>query len=192
LAVQWLKNTLSELRANAPGVRRKFLVFAAIAAVSVSVLLSSLDSGSAKVSANPSVSFVESQLYVAISGAVLRPGVYPVEASTRLFEVVSAAGGFTKKANRDSVNLARLVTDGEQITVLERGAGSTAQETDTISLNAATQAELELLPGVGPTLAGRIIDYRTTSGGFRKVEDLLKVGGIGDRLFARLRNMVRP
>lgn len=155
-------------------------------------MLSSLDSGSAKVSANPSVSFVESQLYVAISGAVLRPGVYPVEASTRLFEVVSAAGGFTKRANRDSVNLARLVTDGEQITVLERGAGSTAQETDTISLNAATQAELELLPGVGPTLAGRIIDYRTTSGGFHKVEDLLKVGGIGDRLFARLRNMVRP
>ena len=190
--MQWLKNTLSDLRANAPGVRRKFLVFAAIAAVSVSVLLSSLDSGPTKVSANPSVSFVESQLYVAISGAVLRPGVYPVEASTRLFEVVSAAGGFTKKANRDSVNLARLVTDGEQITVLERGAGSTAQETDTISLNAATQAELELLPGVGPTLAGRIIDYRTTSGGFHKVEDLLKVGGIGDRLFARLRNMVRP
>ena len=118
--MQWLKNTLSDLRANAPGVRRKFLVFAAIAAVSVSVLLSSLDSGSTKVSANPSVSFVESQLYVAISGAVLRPGVYPVEASTRLFEVVSAAGGFTKKANRDSVNLARLVTDGEQITVFAR------------------------------------------------------------------------
>lgn len=174
-------------------MRKKFLIFAAVAAVAVSVLLSSLDKAAPQAVPSNSFDAQSTQLYVAIAGAVARPGVYPVEVSTRLFEVVSAAGGFTKKADQSSVNLARLVTDGEQILVLHRGTSNQSNSsTEALSLNAASQSELETLPGVGPTLAGRIIDYRTTSGGFKKVDDLLKVGGIGDKLFARLRNMVQP
>jgi competence protein ComEA len=91
------------------------------------------------------------------------------------------------------VNLARLVTDGEQIVVLVSGTTQPEQTASKLlSLNAATELQLEGLPGVGPTLAGRIIDWRTANGGFTKVDQLLKVGGIGDKLFAGLRNMVQP
>jgi competence protein ComEA len=118
--------------------------------------------------------------------------VYPVDSTTRLFEVVSAAGGFTKKADQSSVNLARLVQDGEQIMVLAKGGSNPDQTSQLMSLNAATSDELETLPGVGPTLAGRIVDWRVANGGFKSVEDLLKVGGIGDKLFAGIRSMVQP
>lgn len=191
--MEWLRNQITGLRENAPGVRKKFLIFASVAAVAVSVLLSSLDAASPKPIPQGSFAAESSQLYVAIAGAVRHPGVYPVEVSTRLFEVVSAAGGFTKRADQASVNLARLVTDGEQILVLQKGSSSQSSVgSEVISLNSASASELETLPGVGPTLSGRIIDYRTSSGGFRAVEDLLKVGGIGDKLFARIRNMVQP
>jgi competence protein ComEA len=107
--------------------------------------------------------------------------------------VVSAAGGFTKAANQKSVNLARLVTDGEQILVLgSEGNVETNTNSKLLSLNAATALELENLPGVGPKLAARIVDWRTANGGFSQIDQLLSVGGIGDKLFAGIRNMVRP
>ena len=137
--------------------------------------------------------------FVHVVGQVKVPGVYALEVGSRLFDAVVAAGGFLKDADQSSVNLARQLSDGEQILVLKAGADeyapsgrglSSGRASQPVSLNRATQAELEALPGVGPTLAGRIVDWRQANGGFKNIEDLLKVGGIGQKLFAGLSKLV--
>ena len=138
------------------------------------------------------------QIYVALAGAVRHPGVYSLKSGARVFDAVFAAGGLTAKADQTSVNLARVVTDGEQIVVAKIGVGSsgefgssvTSSAGSLISLNQASETELEALPGVGPALAGRMIDWRTANGGFKSKQDLLNVTGIGDKLYAAISKLV--
>jgi competence protein ComEA len=189
--VESLKNILSLLRSGDRKAVKKVGYFAAVGVVAVWVLFSSLGPATEGKADTASTTVVQSALYVDIVGEVVQPGVYPVDVGTRLFEVVSAAGGFTKNAEQKSVNLARLVSDGEQILVLGK-EGKVASKSKLLSLNAATALELENLPGVGPKLAARIVDWRTANGGFTKIDQLLSVGGIGDKLFAGIRSMVQP
>jgi competence protein ComEA len=132
-------------------------------------------------------------IYVHVAGSVKSPGIYQLDSGTRVYDAVLAAGGFTSKANQSSVNMARALTDGEQLVVSSESGGTSFQvapSSSQISLNQASSSQLEDLPGVGPALAGRIIDWRVANGGFKAKEDLLNVAGIGDKLFASFKDLV--
>ena len=133
-------------------------------------------------------------VFVHVSGEVINPGIYQLPANSRLFDAVFAAGGFTDQAQADSVNLARSINDGEQIKVAKIGQISVQsdQSQSTISLNSATLNQLDQLPGIGATLAQRIIDWREQNGGFSRISDLRKVSGIGPKLYESIKTLVVP
>jgi competence protein ComEA len=140
-----------------------------------------------------------SVLVVDVVGRVHRPGVFRLPAGARVVDAVEAAGGATDGAAVHRINLARPVVDGEQILVpgpddpLPDAPGSApGAETDApVDLNTASATELEELPGIGPVLAGRIVDWRTEHGRFTTVDELREVEGIGDTTMTRLRPLVR-
>lgn len=140
------------------------------------------------------------KIFVHVGGAVRRPGLYGLPQGARVDDAVRAAGGTLEDADLDALNLAARVKDGEKVLVpTEQGeaeaqagaaeAGGAAQG-GLMNLNTATVADLETLPGIGPALAQRILDYRERNGGFRAVEDLLEVPGIGAKKFEELREHV--
>lgn len=142
----------------------------------------------------PTTTVAPATLYVHLAGAVAHPGLYRLGAGARLVDGVAAAGGFTADADRGAVNLARLLTDGEQVHVPRAGeappAGADAPDDGLVNLNTAETAELDTLPRIGPTLAERIIAWREDNGRFTSIEDLLAVPGIGEKMLARLRDLV--
>lgn len=133
-------------------------------------------------------------LFVHILGAVTRPGLYELQDGDRAIDAIAAAGGFLETADQAQLNLARFVTDGEQIIVPmvgETPAGPPGATADgRVNLNTADVTALDTLPRVGPALADRIIAWRETNGSFTAVEDLLNVAGIGDRTLEGLRDLV--
>ncbi|MFF8920280.1 helix-hairpin-helix domain-containing protein [Streptomyces albidoflavus] len=140
-------------------------------------------------------------LVVDVSGKVARPGVHRLPAGSRVEDALEAAGGVRPGTDTSGLNRARLLTDGEQVTVgvdpapgagPAPGAPGQGAAAGPLSLGTATAEQLETLPGVGPVLAAAIIAYRTENGGFRSVDQLREVRGIGDRRFEDLRELVRP
>lgn len=143
---------------------------------------------------------------VDVSGKVRNPGILRLAAGARVADALKAAGGVRPGADTDGLNRARLLVDGEQVVVgapaaaapAAPGAGAAAGPTGgaspaaPVGLNTATAEQLDELPGVGPVLAQHIIDYRTEHGGFRSVDELREVNGIGDKRYADLQNLVRP
>lgn len=145
------------------------------------------------------------RVYVHVAGAVRRPGVYRLRAGGRVADAVRRAGGGLAGADLDQVNLAAKVGDGQQVLVPRRaaggpagavpgsasGAGPGAGSSVPINLNTATLEQLDTLDGVGPATAQKILDERTRRGGFRSVEDLGTVPGIGPKRLAAIRPRVR-
>jgi competence protein ComEA len=137
---------------------------------------------------------------VHVVGEVGRPGVYELAAGARARDAVAAAGGLLGDAEQGAINLARVVTDGEQIAVPRQGeapigvaatgTGVTGAEAK-IDLNTASAEQLDSLPGVGPATAAKIISDRTANGPFRNVDDLMRVSGIGPAKFDSLKDLVR-
>ncbi|MFF8020476.1 helix-hairpin-helix domain-containing protein [Streptomyces sp. NPDC007896] len=149
-------------------------------------------------------------IVVDVSGKVRTPGLQRLPAGSRVEDALRAAGGVRPGANTEGLNRARLLMDGEQVVVGAPaavagpvmgggssatgigGSASGAVPSAPVSLSTATVDQLDTLPGVGPVLAQHIIDYRTQHGGFRSVDELREVNGIGDRRFSDLQKLVRP
>ncbi|MFI6794821.1 helix-hairpin-helix domain-containing protein [Streptosporangium canum] len=152
-----------------------------------------LQSGSAQSGSSRPGTLIEVTVHV--TGKVRRPGVITLPAGSRITDAVQAAGGVRKGAATGLLNLARKLVDGEQIIVGAAGPAAAAPPTAdpapiVLDLNTATPEQLEQLPGVGEVLARRIVEYRDGHGGFRTVEQLREVSGIGDRKYAEIREKV--
>ncbi len=127
---------------------------------------------------------------VHVAGKVSAPGLVEVAPGSRVADAVAAAGGFLPTADPTGLNLAAPVVDGQQVVVGGAGEQAAPGETGRVRLNSATAADLELIPGVGPVLAARILEYRQANGPFVVVEDLLGVAGIGEAKLAAMRDGV--
>lgn len=145
------------------------------------------------------------QLVVHVVGMVKRPGVVLLRPGARVRDAVGKAGGALPGADLAAVNLARVVVDGEQVRVPRPGEAASAPDAPSgrpdgagapgsagglVNLNTASESALEELPGVGPVLAQRIIDWRTEHGRFTSVDELAEVSGIGEKMFAQLQGKV--
>lgn len=143
------------------------------------------------------------KIYVYVCGAVNCPGVYQAQAGIRLFELIEMAGGFMPEADRSYLNLARSVVDGEQIVVLtveeiaqgmtavsENSVAQTQEHSGLININTASVSELTGVSGIGESRAQAIIDYREKNGAFKSVEEIKKVDGIKDGLFAKIKDYI--
>ncbi|HEY8215984.1 MAG TPA: ComEA family DNA-binding protein [Acidimicrobiia bacterium] len=156
--------------------------------------------------AGPTTTDRRGVLVVHVAGAVATPGVVELAAGSRVIDAVEAAGGAADGADLDRLNLAAKVADGERVLVQRVGdppspgapgdgeaggsSGAGGSTPARVNLNTASQADLESLPGIGPVLAAAIIDERQRRGGFRSVQELRDVDGIGEKRFAELEDLV--
>ena len=155
--------------------------------------------------ASAQVQIQESTVRVHVSGHVQRPGVYTLPRGARGVDAIQAAGGLSQGAVLTDLNLASILQDGERLVVPNKATTPspptqnspkssrrptaqkpTASTTRPISLNRATLEQLDALPGIGRTLAEEVLRYRTQKGGFRSLDELKEVPGIGERRFERL------
>ncbi|MGO4782168.1 ComEA family DNA-binding protein [Cryobacterium sp. W22_MBD10_FK3] len=162
-------------------------------------------------SGGPGADAASPGVFVHVLGAVLNPGLFEVHEGARVVDVVAAAGGLLPTADESGLNLAREVSDGEQLYVptageVVDGAPAGAQGSGAapgspsgpagsgavpkVNLNSATAADLDTLPRIGPAMAQRILDYREAEGQFGSVDDLRNVTGIGDKTFAALKDLI--
>lgn len=153
--------------------------------------------GTEVVAGSPMIAASSSAIVVvAVSGRVRRPGLVRLPDGARVADAIEAAGGALPGTDLSMINLARKVTDGELILVGitpppgSAAPGAPAGNDGLVNLNTANAEQLQTLPGVGPVLAQRIIDYRDQHGGFASVSDLRKVTGIGDARYNELKDRV--
>lgn len=139
-------------------------------------------------------------IVVHITGAVPRPGVYALPQGARIQDGISAAGGFLAEAEKTSINLAQSLEDGEKLDIPFLEGASPVLATpvpevvsatsELVNINTASIAELDTLPGIGPTTAQKIIDYRDQNGPFLSTEDIINVSGIGPASYERFKDMI--
>ena len=143
------------------------------------------------------VTIAEPEIFVDVTGAVNKPGVYTLTGKSRVIDAIKAAGDSAPGADLSTINLARVLNDGEQIYVDSLVMNSSGQRVSKktpsgpININRATARQLDSLDGIGPVIAARIVEYRKINGSFLSVDDLQKVSGIGAAKFAQIKSKVR-
>ena len=148
-----------------------------------------------------------------ITGSVKNPGIVKLKEGSRIEDAIEAAGGLTENADITKVNLAYVVEDGTKIKIpsaseedigdediidsksgdniiIEENAVPSNNSTQTININKATEKEFETLPGIGPSLASKIIEYRNQNGKFESIEDIKNVNGIGDNKYEKIKDLI--
>lgn len=149
-------------------------------------------------STEKSIAVQEENICIYLCGEVKRPDVYEFPKGARVKDAVEAANGFTKKADQNSINLARLLVDGEQIVVPEKGkiqineksASGIVDDTNKLDINTATKEQLMELTGVGEAKAEAILTYREKKGRFQSIEEIKEIRGIKDGVFQKFKDLI--
>jgi competence protein ComEA len=171
-----------------------------IAAIVLSLSVLIVLRGNTQITAAPEIipiTIAEPEIFVDVTGAVNNPGVYTLTGRSRVIDAIKAAGDSAPGADLSTINLARVLNDGEQIYVDSTVVNSSGQRVSKkvssgpININRATLRQLDALDGIGPVIAGRIIEYRKKNGSFLTIDDLQKVSGIGAAKFAQIKSKVR-
>jgi competence protein ComEA len=172
------------------------IIASVVLALSVLIVLR----GNTQINAAPEIipiTITEPEIFVDVTGAVNNPGVYTLTGRSRVIDAIKAAGDSAPGADLSTINLARVLNDGEQIYVDSTIVNSSGQRVSKkvpsgpININRATLRQLDALVGIGPVIAGRIIEYRKKNGSFLTIDDLQKVSGIGAAKFAQIKSKVR-
>lgn len=145
-------------------------------------------------------------IQVHVTGAVVRPGLYDLPENSRVMDAVEAAGGFVAEADKNSINLAARIEDAEKLdipfvagfvpdeeqgfVVISDGTPSPLAGEELVDINSASVEELDKLPGIGPTTAQKIIEYREVAGPFARIEDIVNVSGIGSATFEDIEDLI--
>ncbi len=157
-----------------------------------------------KVAASPTVVQVYNKVTFDISGEVLKPGVYKLSMGSRISDALAVAGGLAVRADREwvekNINRAKKISDGEKIFIPKKvegqilgsavGVPAQVQGSKIININSASVEELDKLDGIGPSLAQRIIDYRNKNSGFKDINEVKLVPGIGDKMYEKIKEKI--
>ena len=172
------------------------LVAAIVLVLSVFIVIRGNTQSSAAPEIVP-ITIAEPEIFVDVTGAVNKPGVYTLTGKSRVIDAIKAAGDSAPGADLSTINLARVLNDGEQIYVDSLVMNSSGQRVSKktpsgpININRATARQLDALDGIGPVIAARIVEYRKINGSFLSIDDLQKVSGIGAAKFAQIKSKVR-
>ncbi|MBS5082713.1 MAG: ComEA family DNA-binding protein [Clostridiales bacterium] len=145
---------------------------------------------------------VKTEIFIDVSGAVVNPGVYELPADARIYEAIQRAGGLLPDADKDSLNQAEKLSDGQKIRVYTSAEAETMaiakvaadpeaqRDSNIVNLNTADEAGLMTLPGIGEAKAKDIIAYRTEQGGFKSIEEIKNISGIKDAVFNKIKDKI--
>ncbi|MBO6202658.1 MAG: helix-hairpin-helix domain-containing protein [Selenomonas sp.] len=147
-------------------------------------------------------SLPQREITIYVVGAVNKPGLVNLPEGARAADAVNACGGLLPTADSEKINMAQVLKDGQQLKVPEKNAAGMqnapskagqakgGENGEKVNINTADEKALDTLPGVGPAMAKRIIEYRETEGAFQSIEDIKKIRGIGDAKFAKMKDKI--